>query len=294
MDLVVDTSALINLFFGSTRNSEKVQKIISAYDKICITNIIRYEFRNYFLDFIPFIEIYKSIINEFQEDKINVHKIFPDLLEELSRRYFRKSQRFGRMRIIFEEVLENYHKWLLKTILKGLRDNENLKPILIDRLKTLILDYQIKLKNVYDQLDPYMVIKDFDCVLSNWTYFYDANKDEFVIDEKRACYRICFEIDEKLSHFAKKNQLYINNILKNYLKLSKERNIVTYDKNLIPILQKIKKNEITNIGVRDCKRLGDLFISSIINDKRHVLTNNKNHFLLLLLCKNVENSLILF
>ncbi len=294
MDLVLDSSALINLFFGSTKTSKNIQKIISYYENICITNIVRYEFRNYFLDFFRFLEIYKSIIKDFQENKIIIHKIFPDLLEELSRIYHRKSQRFGRIRIIYEGVLEKYQKRILETMIKGLQNCEDIKQILIDRLKTVIWDYQIKLKIVYETLTNYIVIKDFDCSLCNWKYFYDANIDEFIINEKRVCSRICFNIKEKLSYFANENQTFIDLILENYIKLSKERKIMNYDKNLIPSLQKIINNKNAHIGVKDCKSLGDFFISSIVDDNRHILTNNKNHFLLLLLCKNRENSLILF
>ena len=118
--------------------------------------------------------------------------------------------------------------------------------------------------------------------------------DEFILNEKRTCSKICLNIKEKILDFISKNQEYTDQILVNYIKLSKKRKIRDYDKNLIPILQKITNRENVNIGVKDCKVLGDFFISSIIDKNRHILTNNKNHFLLLLLCKNREDSLILF
>ena len=124
--LVLDSSALINLFFGSSKVSRNIRTIISSYEKICITNIVKYEFRNYFLDFFRFIELYRLIIKDVRENKVIIYRTFPDLLEELSRKYYRKSQRFGRMRMIYEGILEEYQKKTLEIMIKGLKNSEDI------------------------------------------------------------------------------------------------------------------------------------------------------------------------
>ncbi len=294
LDLVLDSSTLINLFFGRSKVSRNIHTIISSYERTCITNIVRYEFRNYFLDFFRFIEVYESIIKDVEENKIIIYKTFSDLLEELSRKFHRTPQRYGRIRMIYEEILEEYQKTTLEIMIRGLKKSDDIEEILIDRLKTIIWDYKIKLKILYEDIGVFTVINDFDCSLCNWKYFYDANMDEFILNEKRTCSKICLNIKEKILDFKSKNQIFINQILVNYVKLSKKRAIRDYDKKIIPVLQKITNREKVNIGVKDCKVLGDFFISSIIDNNHDLLTNNKNHFLLLLLCKNRENSLITF
>jgi len=294
LELILDTSALIHLYFGSYNTSRKIRKQITSYEKIHITNIIRFEFRNIFLDFFRFIEIYKSLIIKIQENELFIVKIFPELLEEISRKYHRREHQFGRMRIIYEGMLEEYQKKTMEIMVKGLNNSENIKEILIDRLKTLIWDFKIKLKNVYDDLTNYNILNDFECFLRNWEYFYDAKNDEFAINEKSTCSQICSDIGKKILSFIHINQEFIDQILEKYLELSKTKNITNYDKRLITALQNIVHDKNYKIGIRDCKKLGDLYISSVIKQNRNILTRNKAHFMLLLLCKNREKSLILF
>ena len=294
LDLILDTSALIQLFFGSPKTSGKIRTILSSYENICISNIIRYEFRNIFLDFFLFIELYRSKIKEIRENKINKTELFSELLEEISLKYHQRKQQFGRLRMIYERTLKNYHQTIFSTMTKGLKKNQNLRDYVIDRLETIIWDFKINLKNIYDEISNYILINDLECSLSNWKYFYDAEKDNFLMSEKKTCSKVCNNIEDKILDFIQKNQDYINQILEKYIKLSVEKNITTYDEKLIPVLQNLRNNDEYKIGVRDCKKLGDLFISSIINNNYCILTNNKSHFLLLLLCKEKENLLILF
>ena len=294
LDLVLDTSTLIHFFFGDYKTSEKIRAIISPYEKKCLTKIIRYEFRNIYLDFFIFIEIYKSIIKKIENNEIDIKVSFSRLLEEISRKYFKKTQQLGRLRMIYQRILENFHQEIFNTMIKGLDKSKNLKLFLLNRLETIIWEFNLRLKNVYDEITNYEVISDFNCSLYKWEYNYNADKDKFVLKEKRTCSKICFDIKKKILHFLDENQEYIDQILENYIKLSIEKKITDYDKDLISVLQNFKNNKTKKIGVKDCKQMGDLFISSIINNSRHILTRNKNHFLLLLLCKNRENSLIIF
>lgn len=294
MELILDTSTLIHFYFGSYNTSRKIREQITLYDKIYITNIIRFEFRNIFLDFFRFIEIYKSLIIKIQNNELFIVKIFPELLEEISRKYYRREHQFGRMRIIYEGMLEEYQKKTMEIMIKGLNNSENIKEILIDRLKTLIWDFKIKLKIVYDDLTKYNILNDFECSLCNWEYFYDAENDEFAINEKRTCSQICSNIKNKILSFIRMNQEFIDKILEKYLELSKTKNITNYDKRLITAIQNIVHDKNYKIGIRDCKKLGDLYIASVIKQNRNILTRNKAHFMLLLLCKNREKSLIVF
>ncbi len=294
LELIIDTSALIHLYFGNSSISRKIKEQITSYEKIYITNIIRFEFRNIFLDFFRFIEIYDLLIMKIQKNELFIFRIFPELLEEISRKYHRREHQFGRMRIIFGEILEEYQKKTMEIMTKGLNNGDNIKEILIDRLKALIWDFKLKLKNVYDDLTNYNILNDFKCSLCNWEYLYDAENDEFVINEKRICSQVCLDIKNKISNFIHINQEFIDKILEKYLELSKTKNIINYDKKLIPALQNIVHNKNYKIGIRDCKKLGDLYIASVINLNRKILTRNKPHFKLLLLCKNSEKSLILF
>ena len=122
-------------------------------------------------------------------------------------------------------------------------------------METIIWEFKLKLKNVHDDLTNFLVLYDFDCFLSNWKYFYDRSKDEFIINDTRTWSYACLNIKKKISDFFHLHQEYIKQILLNYIKLSKESKITNYDKNLIPVLQKIKNKKNNMIKVRDCKKL---------------------------------------
>ena len=221
-------------------------------------------------------------------------EIFSELIEVISQKYYRRQHQLGRLRSIYRDILKLYCKKIEQIMIKGLHSRRN-KQIFIDRVESIVWDYKIKLLNVFNTINSYHVLEDLDCPLSNWQYIYNDRKDDFEIIKNGICSRNCFNIEESISNFIKENEDFINKIISNYVNYSINNNIPNYDKNLINVLKRITNNLKDNkISTRECKSLGDLFIVSVLRKRDSILTKNRAHFKLLLLCKGNANSLISF
>ena len=141
MTIIVDTSVLIYYFFGNKQEKAIIQKVLNSDPNLSITKIIKFEFRNIYLDF----ERLKQIIyikTELVKNKTIEYFQFPSsVLEEFSKKYHYKSHTLGRIRLLFQNVLNEFFKLKCERSFRYLEEyesNDQFEQLLLDRIESII------------------------------------------------------------------------------------------------------------------------------------------------------------
>jgi predicted nucleic acid-binding protein len=300
MKIIVDTSVLIYYFFGNNQEKIKIHRVFSSKSDLFITTIIKYEFRNIFLDFFRLKKIMQNKMNLIRNKEINYNEFAGVVLEQFSENYYHKSHVLGRIRILFQNLLNEYFKIICAKSIQYLNEEENQNQIILfflDRIETIIFNFEIKLNQIYAELRNFGIIKDFDCLLSDWKFYYDSEIDEFKIDNEKTCSKVKCNFNKKIVKFSKDNNSFIKTTIDKYLLICEELKIKNPDKKMINTLKdlnlKLESSKNSYFSVKICRNLGDFFISSILNEESQIYTKNVKDFLPLLKIKNLDNIIIL-
>lgn len=226
-------------------------------------------------------------------------ELFPKVLESISYSYHWKPHKRGRLEQIYNEALRRYFKELKVYYLYDFEEkkgnHEVRKKIFYDRLEALKSDIE---KNFYinkKEIDNYDLARAFPCPLSKWDYAYDSNSDEYMLTNTKTCSNACSKFKVLIKQFYDKNKNYIMKIKNKYYQICNKLNIQNPDKRFFNTLIKIIKgieNKSPKISIKYCRRLGDFFISILINKDTKIFTNNKRHFLPLIKIKGYKNKII--
>ena len=249
--------------------------------------MILYEFRNIYDDF----QIFEEIIQKIFKSKPNISvELFSSLLlEKISNSYYYQIQKFGRLRILFQNYLSLNIAQLFKIIGEN-RDNFNIELFVssvLNKLKKLLLIT----KNEIDQYSLHMIIP---CPKSNWKYEYDELEDQYILSEKIQCSKNCRNFDRIGNSIYRKYSEIINNTLAKYNEICVSLGIKGDEKFIQKLDEYVKARDSgkKRISVRFCKTFGDFFITLAVNQDNKIITMNSNHFIPLLIIRNLNENII--
>jgi len=255
--------------------------------------------RSIFLDFSRLKGIIYEKLKLVNNKQIYCFDLYSEVLEEFSKKYYRQSHRFGRMRILFQELLRDFFKVLFEKSKLYINEygEKNSIQFMNDRIETIIYNFENRLFQVYSDMDKYVLIEDFDCFLSNWKYYYDNLEDSFKIDITKTCSQVSCNFQNNICSFFSTQKEFIQKTIEMYPIICKKRNIKNIDKKLVESLKLICKfcENRTNekISLKLCRILGDFYITSVLNDEIRIFTRNKDHFAPLLEIKGLDSMIVL-
>lgn len=302
MVIVVDSSVLIYHYFGNSGIKNKIKKIFDSDQSLAITKIVKFEFRNIFLDFFRLKQIMYENLELIKKGDLYYNQFSSQVLEDFSKKYFMRTHTLGRIRILFQNILNDYSKSIIDKSFQFISDYEkeeddSIETYVIGRIETIVYNLEHKLLQIYSDLNTFDLIEDFNCFISDWKFFYDNLTDSFKIDINKTCSQVVCNFDQKICSFYSKNEHFIKNTIKFYFSICQTRKIKNPDKNLIETLKKIqdfcKYDKNQKLSIKLCRYLGDFFIASILDKNLKIYTKNARHFLPLLDVAKLDNMIIL-
>lgn len=286
--LILDTSIIIPYYFGFSSEKLNIQSKINQFNNFSITSIIKMELRNIYDDCEKIYEIINDKMDLVEKNQIPYYELFAEVSNSFSEKYYRKQNMTGRLHLIDRNISSGFIKDLFENSFICLDGTEkDFKRIMKNRVDLVVNRLKRRLLVVFQEISSKEMICDFKCALSSWKYTHDPHKDVYSISPVNSCVQIKCNFTSLIKDYYISNKEIIDDILKNQ---------ENFEQSLIVTLNKIreffKNNQSGNIRITECKKLGDFFISMIVDENSIIYTKNYKHFLPLLRIRGLESNIL--